>query len=99
MRDEEQVRWDVTVPKKGSRKSDRVKTIISALVLLALLVGPALIREKKSGSEAGRQAAGEVQAANAGAGGGATAEVVAAQTAADSAGTRYERYFPGRQAM
>jgi hypothetical protein len=100
MRDEERVRWDVTIPNAGgSRTGDRLKTVVSALVLLVLLAGPVLIREKGGGSEAGRPAGGGLQAAAGGAGGGATAEVVATHAATDSAGTRYERYFPGRQAM
>jgi hypothetical protein len=88
MREDERVRWDVTIPNAGkSRKGERVKTVISALVLLALLAGPALIRDDKGGSKAGRPA------------GDAGAEVAATHTAADSAGTQYERYFPGRQTM
>ena len=106
MKHAERVRWDVTAPGRGrAGKESKWKTVLSALVLIALLAVPALISERgKSQSEllADRSVDSQELRTAAATGGAETRtsrEAGTSKQAADTAGTRYERYFPGRQAM
>ena len=106
MKHAERVRWDVKAPGKGrAGKDSKLKTVLSALVLIALLAAPALISERgKSKSELLAARGVDLQelrtaAATGVAGTRTSREAGTSKQAADTAGTRYERYFPGRQAM
>jgi hypothetical protein len=104
MRDKEQGRWDVRLPENAAAKGEnKLKALISGLVLLALVAGPILVTKgKESGSEGlGPESSGAPAAQAAavswdGEAGDKTKEEI---NRADSTGAQHGRYFPGRQAM
>jgi len=69
--------------------------ILSALLLAALLLGPALVSRRPGGATEPEPQ----RAATALASARCAADSTVKTGRADSAGMHYERYFPGRQAM
>jgi len=104
MRNKEQSRWDVRLPEnKAAKGGNRLKTVLSGLVLLALVAGPVMLTKSK---ESGRKGLGpesnEAPAAQAAAltwNDEAGDETKEGKSNSDSTGAQNGRYFPGRQAM
>jgi len=104
MRDKEQRRWDVRLPEnKAAKGGNRLKIVLSGIVLLALVAGPIMLtKSKESGSKGLGPESSEAPVAQAAAltwDGEAGDQAKEGRSDSDSTGAQNGRYFPGRQAM
>jgi hypothetical protein len=104
MRDKEQRRWDVRLPENNVAKGgNRLKTVLSGLVLLALVAGPIMLtKSRESGSKGLGPESSDAPVAQAAAltwDGEAGDTAKEAKSDSNSTGAKNGRYFPGRQAM
>ena len=104
MRNKEQSRWDVRLPEnKAAKRGSGLKTVLSGLVLLALVGGPIVLsKSKEPGSKGFGPESSETAIAQEAAltwDGEAGDKTKEGKSESDSTGAQHGRYFPGRQAM